>query len=349
MGVGPVSRERSYRRQTVGESAFRWTLASIAHALASVATVLKRCLVVAACFVSLTSVAAAQSWTLTNPTGKIYEDEVVRLKINLPRSARQGDYIVKADGKEVAGQIGEYDGRNWMYVVTSLAENQAIEYSVSRGRPKSGRSLVSVKKLGDAYELSNDRFAVKLPASVGGGGIPSPILAVRGTSGRWVGSGFWQTGRTLDGFSAEVLGEGPIFAKVRLHYKFDGNAGLYENTPAFATIDVTLLPGQQHAVVEESHEMDRGDYWEFDCASGWNARRAICVTHGKMPAHGGRAIPAPTSLRVGQTRMGDTLVNLQPRWTQDLTRAGCSSVTTTATPWARYPAGPPGGIGRTTI
>lgn len=271
----------------------------------------------AACLAVLPVTVVGQSWTLTNPTGtgKAYENEVVRLKINLPISAKQGEYTVKADGKEVLGQIGEYEGRKWMYVVTSLAEDQAIEYSVSRGRPKSGKPLVSLKKVRGVYELSNGRFAVKLPAEADNN-IPSPILAIRGTSGKWVGSGFWQTGRTLDRFSAEVLGEGPIFAKVRLRYEFDGNVGLYENTPAFATVDVTVFPDQQHAVVEEAHAMDRGDYWEFDCASGWNARRAICVTHGKMPAHGGPAIPAPTSLRVNQTRMGDTLVNLQPRWTQ---------------------------------
>ena len=47
-----------------------------------------------------------------------------------------------------------------------------------------------------------------------------------------------------------------------------------------------ILPTRQHAVVEESHEMDRGDYWELDCAAGWGARRAIHVTFGRMPAQG---------------------------------------------------------------
>ena len=157
---------------------------------------------------------------------------------------------------------------------------------------------------------------MKLPAAAGGDRIPVPILAVRGAGGKWVGSGFWQTELALKRFSAEVLGAGPIFAKVRLNYEFEGNAGLDDNVPAFATVDVTVFPGVQHAVIEESHEMDRGDYWEFDAAALWEPRRAICIPHS-----GGFERPdfgtwPPDSLRVGQTRMGETLLNLMPRWTQ---------------------------------
>jgi len=112
------------------------------------------------------------------------------------------------------------------------------------------------------------------------------------------------------------LGAGPIFARVRLRYEFEGKAGLDNDVPAFATVDVTVFPGQQHAVIEESHEMDRGDYWEFDAAAGWRARQAICVPHS-----GGFERPdlgpwPPDTLQVGQTRMGDKLLNLMPRWTQ---------------------------------
>ena len=44
------------------------------------------------------SITLAQEWTLTNPTGREYENEVVRLKVNLPDSAKQGDYVVRAIG-----------------------------------------------------------------------------------------------------------------------------------------------------------------------------------------------------------------------------------------------------------
>ncbi|NQT89066.1 hypothetical protein HQ560_20020, partial [bacterium] len=146
--------------------------------------------------------------------------------------------------------------------------------------------------------------------------IPPPIIAVRGASGAWVGSGFWKTERKLKRFSTDVLATGPIFTKARLKYEFEGNAGLNGNVPAFAAVDVTVFAGVQHAVIEESHEMDRGDCWEFDAAALWKPRRAICIPHSggfDRPDHG--AWP-PDSLEVGQTRMGETLLNLMPRWTQ---------------------------------
>lgn len=269
----------------------------------------------AVCVAVLAAPAAGQSWTLTNPTGKTYENEVVRLKIGLPSSAKQGDYVVKADGTEVLGQVGEHEGRKWMYVVASLAEGQSIEYSVGRGRP-GGKSLVLLKSGSGVHELSNSRFAVKVPAAASGEKIPAPILAVRGANGKWVGGAFWQTERKLKGFSTEVLGSGPIFAKVRLKYEFEGTAGLSDDVPSFATVDVTVLPGVQHAVIEESHEMDRGDYWEFDAAAAWKPRRAICIPHSGGFERPNLGAWPPDSLKVGQTRMGDRLLNLMPRWTQ---------------------------------
>jgi hypothetical protein len=164
--------------------------------------------------------------------------------------------------------------------------------------------------------LSNGKFAVKVPASTEGEQIPPPVASVRGTNDKWVGRGFWQTGRKLKRFTSEVLGDGPVFAKVRLTYAFEGSAGLLGNVPAFAVVDVTVFPGQQHAVIEESHEMDRGDHWEFDAAAGWNARRAICIPHSNGFDRKNTGTWPPDTLQFGSTRMGHKLLNLMPRWTQ---------------------------------
>ena len=82
--------------------------------------------------ISSVAFAAEMKWTLTNPTGKEYRDEVVRLKVDLPQAARQGEYRVKVDGKEVPCQAGEADGRKWLFVVASLGADESIEYTVDR-------------------------------------------------------------------------------------------------------------------------------------------------------------------------------------------------------------------------
>lgn len=262
------------------------------------------------------TVAAAEPlrWTLTNPTGQSYEDEVLRLKVALPEN-EAADFAVFADGKEVPAQLGEEDGQKCLWVAASLGPQGGIEYEVRPGRPQSSPPKVSIRKDGESFVLDNGQIGVRVPASAKGA-MPAPIGAVRLPGGSWVGSSAWHTGRKLEKFSATVLGDGTVFAKIRLRYDFSGKAGLYGDVPAFAVIDVSLLPRQRHAVVEEWHEMDRGDYWEFDCAAGWDARKSLCTTHSRTPAHGGTEVAAVTTLQPGQTRMGDTLVNLQPRWSQ---------------------------------
>jgi hypothetical protein len=251
--------------------------------------------------------------TLTNPTARSYENEPVRLTDQIPDSAKTGDFRVEINAREVPAQIAEHDRRKHVWAITSLAAGESVDYVIRRQTPRTQTGRVAVERSGNSFVLDNGEFAIRVPAS---GELPPPVLAVRSPAGRWLGSGTWHTARTLDSFRADVLDEGPIFARVRLRYAFRGSAGLWDNVPCFAQVDVSLFAGQSHALIEESHEMDRGDHWEFDCAAGWSAGKAICVPFGRMPAHGGREIPRPTSLRVGQTRMGDVLVNLQPRWTQ---------------------------------
>lgn len=255
------------------------------------------------------------TWTLTNPTALTYENELVRPKVELPASAVPGQYVVKAGGREVASQLDEVEGKKYLWVAASIQPGAAIEYTVERGRPAAVRPLAWAKREGETLVLDNGTFAVRVPAAAQDA-PPPPVLAVRLLDGKWVGRGFWHTARKLRGFSAQVLGEGPLLAKVRLRWEFEGQAGLWQNVPSFAEVVVSVAPGHQHATIEEAHEMDCGDYWEFDAAAGFAARKAICITHGRMPAHGGPEVPLPSTLRPGQTRMGETLVNLQPRWTQ---------------------------------
>jgi len=268
------------------------------------------------CTVLWTPAVGAQRWTLTNPTGRVYEDEVLRLKVDLPAGAKPGEIVVTADGKEVPYQIGEADGKPVVWVAASLGPDEEIDYAVSTGRSPRFPPKVKVSREGACLVLDNGLLAVRVPA-VADGKAPGPVAGVRLPTGRWVGASAWHTGRTLTGFSATVLGDGTIFAKVCLRYEFAGTAGLRGDVPAFAEVDVSLLPGQRHVVLEECHEMSRGDAWTFDAAAGWGARRAEVVTHGRLRhAHGGQEVPPPSTLKPGQTRMGDTLLRLQPRWSQ---------------------------------
>lgn len=260
---------------------------------------------------------AAEQWTLTNPTDRPYEQEVIRLNVDLPAGAKPGEVVVTADGKAVPCQVGEADGKPAVWVAATVGPGESVTYAVAKGRPRRFPPMVKVRRESGGIVLDNGLVAVRVPASAEGGKPPGPVAGVRLPGGRWVGESAWHTQRPLKEFSATVLGDGTVFGKVRLRYAFEGTAGLWGDVPAFAEVDVSLRPGERHAVIEERHEMARGEAWTFDCAAGWGARRADVVTHGRLRhAHGGKEVEPPSTLEPGQTRMGDVLVRLQPRWSQ---------------------------------
>ena len=287
-------------------------------------------IVLAAWCVPAAGASEAAAWTVTNPTDVTYVDEAVRLKIDPPASARPGDYVGRAGGREVPFQIERIDGRGWVWVSASLEPGQEAAYSLVKAAPRRFEPKVRLARQGDVYVLDNGLIAVKVPAGPAGSAAPGPVAAVRLGSGQWIGRSFWRTGRKLKGLTAEVIGNGTVFAKVRLRYEFEGMAGLWGKTPAQAVVDVAVYPGQRHAAVDESHEMDRGDFWEFECTAGWAARKVSCEIFGGAAGKPVNRDKWPKDLaplgwsrealdrRYAESdpRIGDTLMWLIPRWNQ---------------------------------
>jgi hypothetical protein len=265
---------------------------------------------------------APRTWVLTNPTGREYSDELVRLKLDLPGNFDPAQWRVLEDGQEVPAQLEQVEGKSFLWVAAKLGKGQKRSYLLENAPPRTFPPRVTVRREQDAFVLDNGLTAVRVTAAMAGEALPPPVQAVRLPDGKWVGRGHWRTDRRLASFEAKVVGEGPLFGKVRLEYRFEGTAGI-EAVPAFYRARIHLPPDRRHVVIEEAYEASRGSYWEFDAAHGWSPRQALTIPH-----YGGADRPTimdkeghpypfpPVSLRYGQTRMGDTLLNLVPRWSQ---------------------------------
>ena len=147
--------------------------------------------------------------TLRNPLKTPFNNEAARLAVD----AGSGPHAVKIGGKEIPCQLDD-TGRLW--VLTSLDAGVLGEYTVEKRSPAKCKSAVSAKHQGDSYVLDNGKISVRVPA-VAGKTPPCPIAAVK-AGGKWVGAGVWNTKRKLRKFTATVLGDGPVFARVRLRY-----------------------------------------------------------------------------------------------------------------------------------
>ena len=272
---------------------------------------------VAVALSSVVVVAAEQRCTLVNPTKQVYSDELVRLKLAPPGPA--GSFIVTEDGAEVPYQIEEVGGKQWVWVCSDFDPGVSRQYTVVPGRPKPVKPRVRVIDEGDTWLLDNGNVAVRVPARRLGDAVPGPITSVR-LGGRWVAGSAWHTTLPLRSFTVTLVGDGTLFAKVRLYYQFDGKAGLNGDIPAFAEINVTVGPSWHHVEIHERHEMLRGDYWELDASKGWKPTKGISKPFGKG-AGSGLVIGPPEPDRpllpgALPYQQPDLFINLLPRWNQ---------------------------------
>ena len=277
---------------------------------------------------ALAAHAETTTWALNNPAGD-YADELVRLKVSLKTPYDSRKLIVEEDGKEVPYQVEITEGtaaavaRADIWVCTTIAKGGAHKYEVStNGNPKAFAPKVTLRESSKLdYELSNGIVAFRVPMNTDGPNMPTPIRSLRLPDGKWVGDGTWHHPSPVSepGLSGVILGQGPLFAKVRLAYSW--NAGGARRATASTTL--TLRPGQPLIHIEEAFDMPDGSYWEFDATSGWDARACVIRPNNDGGGPGGtspgNSFPKdkwPVTLNAGQTRMGDTLLLLLPRWSQ---------------------------------
>jgi hypothetical protein len=263
------------------------------------------------------SSAPAATSKLLNPTKQPRPEQVIRLLT--PAPGKTGSFVVKEDGKEISYQVETIDGKDYIWICTSFEPQSEHAYEVVSGRPAKAKPRVSLKKEGGFYVLDNGEMAVRVPAEAKTGEVPGPIAGVK-LGGKFVGRSAWQTDLKLKRFTAEVIGDGTVMAKVRLRYEFDGQAGLLGESPAAAEFDVSLGPGWKHAEVFERHAMRRGDYWEFEASYGWSPREGVSKPFSRGAGSGSvESVPSPNrALRPikNPSIRPDMYINLFPRWNQ---------------------------------
>ena len=261
---------------------------------------------------ALSAAAAAEDWSVTNITQRTYTDEPLRLPLKAP----QGDFHVTLDGQPIASAVfpAQWTGDREIWVLADFEPGQKRTFALQKGAAKDAQPRVKLVADGAAWVLDNGKVAVRVG---GDGAAPAPIAAVR-VGGKWIGSGRWQTKLKPIACKATVLADGSPFARVRLHYTFEGKAGLSGDIQPFATVDVTLYPGWPMALIEEHHEMTRGSAWLLDVTDGFGATQAYLQPYSSGAGGGGPNRGGVQPLKQGTVphQPDDLLLNLFPRWNQ---------------------------------
>jgi hypothetical protein len=254
---------------------------------------------------------------LFNPTPHSFNSEPVRLKIPFPQSVKA--FVVQNDGKEIPYQVEEISGKKQIWIGGDFGPGVSHQFEVIPGTPKSFPKKVSIRKEAGFFILDNNKISVKIPAQTSQQ-IPGPIAGIKLSDGTWAGKSFWKTNKSLKKYSATLIGDGTIFAKVRLRYEFEGMAGAKNDIPAFAEIDLMLAPEWEHISILERHEMGAEDYWEFEMNHGWSPRKGISKQFNNGPGGDSNyAVPAMDRDLVPFKSVSfapDLYINLIPRWNQ---------------------------------
>ncbi len=262
---------------------------------------------------ALTQATVTRTFTIPEPLGLNWGPDRVTYRVEFPPSevAVQGLRLTDAAGQQVPAQLSAVtlwpDGKSVksadLSFMVSLAPDQTQTWTLQAGREpvNQPRSDLLLLERGPFLEMRSARVGLRLPAgvktfapAVAADQIPAPVQALRLADGRWVGKGWWQTGRLCRRYEARVLERGPVFVKVGLRYDFT------DDTSYQATVE--LSAGQDLAVISESFDLSQGERYEFPEITQSGEKYAYAPPHFDPPeqamlwdwwggAHG--KVPAP--------------------------------------------------------
>lgn len=243
--------------------------------------------ILAALAVTAVAQAADHTYTITEPFGLAWGPDRVTYPVEFPQGDVKpaGVALLDGAGQPVPVQLSEVelwpDGKTVKKAqasfLVSLQPEQTATWKLSAGKKtvKQPTSEVQAALKGDVIELTNARTGIRLVGGkqsfkepVAGDKLPAPIQGVRlpngpSTSlraGKWIGKGSWQTDIGCTGYSAEITDNGPVFARAKIRYDFEGGK--------FYAATVELNAGQDLAVVTEEYNLSEGKRYPMTGVDG---------------------------------------------------------------------------------
>ncbi len=258
---------------------------------------------------SCVALSSLQARTISNPTKNPYQQALIRL--NPEKPLHPGVHAVTAtrNGEEIPAQVEQTEEGGWIWVAVDLAPGEQAEYQATAKKGLSSGSLVI--REGNSLILKNDLLRLRVPASwKPGSPLPAPIQAYQPKGAEWSGAATWLQHPEATGLTTTVDG-GPLFAQVTLRYEFGDH---------WAECKIRLPPGKPYAWIQSRHSMRPGDGWRLELCDNQSEAQGLLRRWYSGPFKGA---PAQESfdLTPGFTRLGDTVVHLQPRWTQSYDEA----------------------------
>ena len=235
--------------------------------------------------------AKLKTFTIPEPFGLEWGPDRVSYRIQLAQGQAKTNALRLADtrGRAVPMQLTEIDhwpdqtvksARLWFLASLEPGEKGVWTLLTAGEAARSPASDLVVRE-GETIELANSRTAIRLVGGkktfakpVSSDRLPGPIQAVRLPGGKWVGKGWWLTDVKCIGYSGEVTEKGPVFARAKLRYNFEGGKSYV------ATVE--LASGQDLAVVSEEYNLSEGKRYPMSGVNGMRPEVRYAYVHPKF-------------------------------------------------------------------
>ena len=237
----------------------------------------------AAALMSQPLYAIERTFTIQEPFGLSWGPDRVSYDVEFPKGqvTPSGVGLRDGRGRPVAVQLSGVelwpDGKSvkkarvWFMVTLQPGQKRTWTLSAGRTPVKAVQTDLRARLDQDAgaIQLETRQTGVRL---VGGSAVfapplrsdklPAPIQAVRlpAKDGKWIGKGWWQTDRNCTSYQAELTEQGPVFARVKIRYEFEGGKS-YAAT-------VELSAGQDLAVLSEEYNLSEGERYPMSGVNG---------------------------------------------------------------------------------
>ncbi len=217
-----------------------------------------RVLALCAMLFTVAALAYEEPFVITDITGRAWGPEVVSYDVEFPAPMKAAELtLLGPDGKAIPVQYTEVEGKGGsmksatVSFLAAVPANASVTYKLTEDDAPNLPAPVSLVKGKGFLELKNEAVAIRLgpkgslkaekpvPASE----LPGPFAGFRQADGAWAGGSKLVTKRKANGYSAEILAEGPVYAEVQFEYKLEGDA--------FYRVVVRLDQGAPMAFVTE--------------------------------------------------------------------------------------------------
>jgi hypothetical protein len=151
------------------------------------------------------------------------------MESNNPIDVAQYILINQQTGKQIPFQIIPVSPdrkKVTLYFMSDLPSKGEYNFVLQKGQPEQFKP-VSIEKGSDSYQITTDRFSVRIPSSRSSisSDIPGPVMSISKDGKDWKGRSFFDShAGMLNNLEVQLISEGPLFAEFLLTYTFSGNS-----------------------------------------------------------------------------------------------------------------------------